>query len=136
MDEGRISRLSTERLDAEIGELAAHINAATARFLLLVAEFDRRDACGEWGFPDCAGWLSWRCSLSPRAAREHLRVARALSGMPKVAAAFLRGELTFSKVRVLSRIARPHNEEALLTCAPHATAAPLERISRAYRRAL
>jgi hypothetical protein len=136
VDEQRIAELPTKALDAEIGELASHIAAATARWLLLIAEFERRRGHWEVGFSDCAGWLSWRCSLSPRAAREHLRVARALSGMPKVAAAFLRGELTYSKVRVLSRIARPHNEEALLTYARHATAAQLERISRAYRRAL
>jgi len=53
-----------------------------------------------------------------------------------VTAAFLRGELTYSKVRLLSRIATADNEEALLTHAQHATAAPLERISRAYRGAL
>ncbi len=131
--EERIAELPTKALDAEIGELASHIAAATARWLLLIAEFERRN--GHWGsgFSDCASWLSWRCSLSPRAAREHRRVARALSGMPKVTAAFLRGELTYSKVRVRSRIARRHNEEALLTHAQHATAAQLERISRAYR---
>lgn len=134
--EQRIAELPTKALDAEIGELAAHIAAATARWLLLIAEFERRRRHWEVGFSDCASWLSWRCSLSPRAAREHLRVARALSAMPKVTAGFLRGQLTYSKVRVLSRIARPHNEEALLTYARHATAAQLERISRAYRGAL
>src|SRR6059058_3851835 len=78
VDKQRIAELPTKALDAEIGELAAHIAAATARWLLLIAEFERRN--GHWGsgFSDCASWLSWRCSLSPRAAREHLRVARAL----------------------------------------------------------
>jgi hypothetical protein len=45
MDED-LTAVSTDRLDAEIGELAAHINAATARWLGLVAEFDRRR--GHW----------------------------------------------------------------------------------------
>src|SRR5919198_745775 len=85
MDED-LTAVSTDRLDAEIGELAAHINAATARWLGLVAEFDRRRGHWEWGFGDCARWLSWRCSLAPRATREHVRVARALEDLPLVRA--------------------------------------------------
>src|SRR2546423_7696600 len=92
----RIAALPTARLDAEIGELAAHINAATARFLALVAEYERRGAHERSGFQHCASWLSWRCSLAPRAAREHVRVARALAGLPVVRAAFARGELSYS----------------------------------------
>src|SRR5436190_14635066 len=133
MDEDRISDLSTERLDAEIGELAAHINAATARFLLLVAEFDRRRAHWEWGFGDCARWLSWRCSLAPRAAREHVRVARALEGLPLVRAAFCRGERSYSKVRALTRVAGEADEADLVRIALEATAAQLERVVGAYR---
>src|SRR3989442_6269505 len=106
----RISALPTDRLEAEIGELAAHINAATARFLLLVAEFERREAHQDSGFQHCSSWLSWRCSLAPRAAREHVRVARALVGLPLVRAAFARGELSYSKVRALTRITTPANE--------------------------
>lgn len=131
----RIGDLSTDRLDAEIGELAAHIAAATAGFLLLVAEFDHRAAYEDQGFGDCARWLSWRCSLSPRSAREHVRVARALRERPRIAEAFLHGEITYSKARALTRITTDANEETLLSHALHATAAQLERIVRGYRRA-
>jgi Domain of unknown function (DUF222) len=136
MDEAPIAELSTDRLDAEIGELAAHINAATARWLGLVAEFERRRGHWEWGFGDCARWLSWRCSLAPRAAREHLRVARALDGLPLVRAAFGRGELSYSKVRALTRVAVEADEADLVRIALEATAAQLERIVGAYRGAL
>ena len=135
MDED-LTAVSTDRLDAEIGELAAHINAATARWLGLVAEFDRRRGHWEWGFGDCARWLSWRCSLAPRAAREHLRVARALAGLPLVRAAFERGELSYSKVRALTRVATEADEADLVRIALEATAAQLERIVGAYRGAL
>jgi Domain of unknown function (DUF222)/HNH endonuclease len=132
MDED-LSSVSTDRLDAEIGELAAHINAATARLLALVAEFDRRRGHWEWGFGDCARWLSWRCSLAPRAAREHVRVARALEDLPLVRAAFERGELSYSKVRALTRVAVEADEADLVRIALEATAAQLERIVGAYR---
>lgn len=131
-----IALLSDSKLDSEIAELAAHIAAATARWLLLVAEFDRRGAYGEAGFHDCASWLAWRCSLDPRTAREHVRVARAISELPLITQAFLSGELTYSKVRALTRVAKPHNEETLLMYGQHATAAQLDRICSAYRGAL
>src|SRR6266511_5664434 len=48
-----------DRLGDEIAELSAHLDAATARLLALIREFDAR---GGWntGFRSCAAWLSWR----------------------------------------------------------------------------
>src|SRR6266508_5782687 len=48
-----------DRLGDEIAELSAHLDAATARLLELIREFDER---GGWnsGFRSCAAWLSWR----------------------------------------------------------------------------
>src|SRR4051794_740336 len=59
--QGSVEALATERLEAEITTLAGHIAAATCRWLLLVAEFDRREAWGGWGCRSCAHWLSWQC---------------------------------------------------------------------------
>ena len=64
----------TDLLEREIGELAAHIAAATCRWLELVAEFDRRGAHEAWGFHSCGAWVAWRCAIDPRSAREHVRV--------------------------------------------------------------
>lgn len=122
-----------ERLEREIGELAAHIHAATARWLGMVAEFDRREGWAEWGCRSCAHWLSHTCALAPPAAREHVRVARRLAELPLIRAAFGRGELSYSQVRALSRVATPEVEPVLLELAWHATAAQLERTLRAYR---
>ena len=66
-----------QRLGDEIAELAAHLDAATARLLDLIREFDARGGWGN-GFRSCAEWLTWRIGLAPGAAREHVRVARAL----------------------------------------------------------
>jgi hypothetical protein len=80
-----------------------------------------------------AAWLSWRCGIAPVAAREHLRVARALESLPETTAAFSSGELSFSKVRALTRVATADNESTLVMWARHTTAAQLESIVRAYR---
>jgi hypothetical protein len=122
-----------ERLEQEIGELAAHIHAATCRWLLLIAEYDRREGWAEWGCKSCADWLSLRCALAPGPAREHVRVARCLEDLPLVSAAFGKGELSYSKVRAITRVADLADEAELLDLARHATAAQLERLVRAYR---
>jgi hypothetical protein len=125
--------VSLERLEGEITQLAGHINAASCRWLLLVGEFDRREGWARWGCRSCAQWLSYRCGLSPAAGREQLRVARLLAGLPEIRAAFGRGELCYSQVRALTRIATAETERDLLMIARHATAGQLEVIVRAYR---
>ena len=72
--------LELRRLGDEIAELAAHLDAATARLLDLIREFDARGGWGD-GFRSCAEWLTWRIGLAPGAAREHVRVARALGSL-------------------------------------------------------
>ncbi len=126
----------TEWIEREIGELAAHIAAATCRWLELVAKFDRRGGYEAWGFYSCGAWVSWRCSIDPRSAREHVRVARALGELPAVRERFRQGELSYSKVRAITRIATPEIEAELVEMARYATAAQLERLVRGYRRAV
>ena len=126
----------TEWLEREIGELAAHIAAATCRWLGLVAEFDRRGAHEKWGFHSCGAWIAWRCALDPRSAREHVRVARALEDLPLLKESFGCGELSYSKVRAITRIATPETEAELVEMARLATAAQLERLVRGYRRSV
>ena len=121
-----------ERLGDEIAELSAHLDAATARLLDLIREFDARGGWGN-GFRSCAAWLSWRIGLDPAAARERVRVARALGGLPRLAQALARGELSYSKVRALTRIATPETEERLLVVGQAGTAEHVERIVRGWR---
>ena len=118
----------TERLEAEICELAGNIAAATARLVLLIAEYDRRQGWAEWGCKSCVHWLSWKCAIGAHAAREKLRVGHALEALPVVRAAFEHGELSYSQVRAITRIAGPHNEEGLVGIARAATAQQLERL--------
>jgi hypothetical protein len=122
-----------DRLGDEIAELSAHLDAATARLLALIREFDAR---GGWntGFRSCAEWLSWRVGLAPGAAREWVRVARALGTLPRLAEALARGQLSYAKVRALTRVATPETEARLLKVGRAGTAAHVEQIIRAWRR--
>jgi hypothetical protein len=122
-----------ERLEAEITELAGHLWAGESRFLALVAEFDRRRGHEAWGCRTAAQWLAWQCGLDRRAAREKVRVARALEVLPAITERFAAGALSYSKVRALTRIATPANEADLAPLAEEATAVQVERIVRAYR---
>ena len=122
-----------DRLGDEIAELAAHLDAATARLLDLIREFDARGGWGH-GFRSCAHWLSWRVGLEPGAAREHVRVARALGSLPQLREALARGELSYSKVRALTRVATPETEERLVAVGRAGTAEHVELIVRGWRR--
>src|ERR671924_1492471 len=129
-----VRELPLDQLQDEIAELASHIYAGTCRWLELVGELDARGGFSEFGCGSCAEWLAWRCALTPRAAREHVRVARRLPELPLTHAAFARGELSYAKVRALTRVATAESEEELLALARVFTAAQLERAVRAYRR--
>ena len=124
---------SLDRLGDEIAELSAHLDAATARLLDLIREFDNR-AGWNTGFRSCAAWLSWRVALDIGAARERVRVAHALERLPRLAQALARGELSYAKARALTRVATPETEERLLAVGRAGTADHVERIVRGWRR--
>src|SRR3989441_7207356 len=128
-----MNTMDLDRLGDEIAELSVHLEAATARLLDLIREFDAHGGWGN-GFRSCADWLSWRVGLDPGAARERVRVARALGTLPLLARALARGELSYAKVRALTRVATPETEEQLLAFGRAGTAAHVERLVRGWRR--
>jgi 5-methylcytosine-specific restriction endonuclease McrA len=108
---------SIEDLDRNILTLCTRINAATYELLVLIREFEERGGHFKWGLENCAEWLAWRCDLSKTTALEKVRVARALKTLPLISASFSTGELSYSKVRELTRIANESNEEDLVAFA-------------------
>ncbi|MGY2129978.1 DUF222 domain-containing protein [Blastococcus sp. SYSU DS0617] len=121
-------------LAREITAGAVRLAAATAAWLRLVAEFDRREGWHAQGIASCAHWLAWQCGMSPGTAREHVRVARALGDLPRLSAAFAEGRLSYSKIRAVTRVAEPETEQMLLELAVETTASQVERVVRAWRR--
>jgi hypothetical protein len=131
-----IPSLSLEELEEQITELAGHLNAANYRWLCLIAEFDRRNGWSDGALRSCAHWLNFKCGLDLGAAREKVRVSHALAKLPRISAAMARGELSYSKVRALTRVAVEATEEYFLMIALHGTAHHVETLVRHYRRAL
>jgi hypothetical protein len=149
-------------LESELLGLAGHIAAAECRFLQLLAEFDQRDGWAGDGIRSCAHWLSWRAGMSLRTATEHLRVAHALRNLPQISEAFAAGQISYSKVRAITRIVGSDTatltqiaaeiaagtsdlchttvtdpataEQVLLNVALHGTASHVETVVRAVRR--
>jgi hypothetical protein len=127
--------LSDDDFADEIVTWSGRIAAGEARLLELVAEFNARQAWGGSGLLSCAHWLTWRTGLAPGAAREKVRVARALRELPEVMAAFGAGRLSFSQVRAITRVATTEDQQRWIDCARWSTAAQLERLVRGIRRA-
>jgi hypothetical protein len=125
---------SIDELATEICTLSGHINAANHKLLQLIAEFDQRKGWARSGAQSCAHWLNWKCGIAMGAAREKVRVARALEELPRISAAMASGALSYSKAREITRVGNAGNEEYLLMIAEHGTATHVERLVRAYRR--
>jgi len=123
-----------DRLADEIAEVASLIDAAEHRLLTLICRFDEGSGWATHGALSCAHWLNWRIGLDLGAARERVRVARALATLPLVDDALRRGAISYSKVRAITRVASAATEATLLEMAVHATASQLERTCRGYRR--
>jgi hypothetical protein len=122
-----------EHLGEAIADLAARIHASTYELLAMLRQFDEQMGWNT-GFVSCAHWLSWRTGIDMGAAREKVRVAKALATLPRLSGALQRGEISYAKVRALTRVATPENEERMFLLACTATAAQVERVARAWRR--
>jgi hypothetical protein len=121
-----ITRRSLNQLEDEIISLSTHMNAIEYEFLVLVREFDLRQGWKAYNFNNCAEWMNYKCGMSLCTAREKLRVAKLLFDLPQTAAAFQKGDLSFSKAKSLTRVATPVNEEHLLDFALQATASQVD----------
>ena len=121
-------------LGREITELCGYLYAATYRLLVKIHEFDRDGLWQLEGIHSCAHWLNWKCGIGMNAAREKVRVANALAELPKISEAFSKGKVSYSKVRAMTRIATPKNEDYLLMIATHGTAYHIESLVAKYRR--
>jgi Domain of unknown function (DUF222)/HNH endonuclease len=121
-----------EQLGERIAEQAAHFDAAMHRLLTDLRKFDERGGWHVQGAMSCAHWLAWRVGWDLVTARERVRVARRLAEFPAIDDALRRGEISYSKVRALVRVATPANETLLLDHARLMTASQLEKLSRKY----
>jgi hypothetical protein len=129
--------MTREQLDSladRIANLSLRIEKAKHTLLAHLRDFDAHDGWFESGFVSTAAWLAWRIDIGPVAARDHVRVARALGELPKVDAAFAAGKLSYAKVRAITRVATPETEQDFIDISTYATASQIEKVAAAYRR--
>jgi hypothetical protein len=130
---GSSGELSLDELGARIVDGSGRLAAATCRWLLLVADFDAREAYLTFGLASSAQWLTHACGVAQRTAAEHVRIARSLVLFPKLTEEIGAGRLSFSQVRAISRLAEPGEHalvEELIEVARHGTVAQLEIVAR------
>src|SRR5262245_48659650 len=120
-------------LGERIAVASRRIDAAMHGLLTDLRRFDAIEGWAEDGALSAAHWLNWRVGLDLGAARERVRVARALETLPVIDAALGDGELSYSKVRALTRVATSETEALLVDIARQTTASQLERIVRRFR---
>ena len=134
-DKAQTTAHGLDELEQRITTLAAQIDAATCRLLELILELDKREGWAHQHARSCVEWLGWRLGWNRCMASERLRVAHKLDELPALHGAFSRGELSYSKVRAITRIATAQDQEKWLDIAMSSTAAVLEKIVRRCRRA-
>ena len=125
--------LSVDELGRAIAKHERALNAQSYQALLLVRVFDERYGWAKWGCASCAEWLVWSCGLSLSAARERVRTANALRGLPAISAALAGGRLSYTKARALTRVATERDEDLLLAYALNASAPQVEERCRQIR---
>ncbi len=142
-------------LEDRMAEMAGHRHAHDYRFLVLVAEYDRLEGWKLAGHRSCAHAIHFNTGFALGACREKVRAARALERMPVTSRSMARGELSFSKVRALTRVvddlhrerpededktdeekaeARQEREAQLVEYARQGTTAEVERFIRSWRK--
>jgi Domain of unknown function (DUF222)/HNH endonuclease len=120
-------------LDRAIVNLSARMDADCFEQLALIRQFDERGGWLKWAFPNCTEWLAWRCDLGMSAAREKVRVAHALMMLPLISESFAKGQLSYTKVRALTRVANKRNEPELVSFARKNSAIHVEDRCRELR---
>ena len=103
-------RDSGEVIEA-LDRAAAVMAAASAEVLRMVTEVDRRGLCRRDGATSVTSWLAGRYRLAWGTAREWVRVAHALDGLPRIAEAYASGRLSWDQLRPLTRFATPETDE-------------------------
>jgi hypothetical protein len=98
-----------------------------------------RDAEGAciWRYYGCASLLEYmerELGYTPRAAKERLRVAHVIEELPQIREATLSGELSFSAVRELTRVATAETEGEWLAASRDMNLRELEELVSGHKR--
>lgn len=137
-----LAELPDARLEEDFAELQRASELLEAERLRRLAEIDRRGVFRRDGHLSAASWLASRFKLAWGAAKEQVRIARALEEMPATRRALDEGDVSMSAVRVLVA-ARDAGPEAFRDREAHFVEAArihsmqdLRRVARYWRQAV
>jgi hypothetical protein len=128
-----VVRTEVDELTARLGELAGHIHAATAELVELLGRLDEIGGWCDPGIRSLGHWASIYLGIDVHTATEHAKVGRQLAELPAIAAAAAAGELGWSKLRLLGRVAEPDTDQKWLAIARDLSVSLLGRVVGAYR---
>jgi hypothetical protein len=120
----------TRALDRSVTAMAA----GSAEALQSVAEIDERKRWHRDGATSMSSWLAARYGLGRGTAREWVRVAHALRGLPRIAGAYARGEISWDQLQPLTKFASPETDEYWARKAPSLRPSGLWREARRHER--
>lgn len=128
------STLTCEQIVTDIRRNISCIAFCHARVITLIDEVERRGLWAEWvGVKTLTEWVMHVASVSMHTAREYVRVMRALREMPKVKKSLAGGDVSFSKVREVTRLGERIGDDEALRLATLATGSQISRISQNYQ---
>ena len=117
----------------ELEALGWAINANQYRVVHLAARFDEELEWYRLGHRSASAWIASQLQIQPSTAREWIRVGHALRHLPSIDAAFAAHEISYAKVRIVTRWADDDNESLLLELARERNASRLSlAIARAF----
>ncbi|MDO5668890.1 MAG: HNH endonuclease signature motif containing protein [Corynebacterium sp.] len=123
-----LSTLDDHTLTASITTANQTLTRSKAAFITSVAEFDFRDLARSHGASNTTAWMVRTQGISPRAAQEYLNVGRKIRAFFYLTEAFLRGDVSYSKVRLLLKYLTLDNEHELVELARLHTVTELESL--------
>lgn len=125
------STLTCEQIVTDIRRNISCISFCHARVITLIDEVERRGLWAEWvGVKTLTEWVMHVASVSMHTAREYVRVMKALREMPKVKKSLAGGDVSFSKVREVTRLGERIGDDEALRLATLATGSQISRISQ------
>ncbi len=113
--------------------LSQEITSTHADLLALLVRFDDLQGWKSSGASHCAAWMNFEIGISIQLSWEYLRVGRKLQTLPTVKALFRVGKLSWSKVRLITRVADSNNEKILCHAALDASVSDVKRFCEEYR---
>jgi hypothetical protein len=121
---------TVDRALRSIRRRRAALDAEEARWL---REAEELQIWRPLGMVSMLDYLERVLGYAPRTAQDRLRVARALGDLPRLTAALTAGELPFSAVRELTRVATPATEVSWVAAAQDKTLRQIEELVADHR---